>query len=550
MTGYLRVRGPGLGDALLWTAAWGLIMAVALWSRPHLPVDETRYLAVAWEMWLRQDWLVPHLNGEPYSHKPPLLFWLMNLGWALFGVNDWWPRLVAPAFGLGSLFLTARLARALWPAAPGAARLAPVVLVGALFWTLYTSLTMFDMLLAFFTLVGLLGLVRAGRAYGSGAAAWGGFALFGLGIGLGVLAKGPAILLHVLPAALAAPWWLPAVGAGAVPVPWRRWYGGVLGGVLLGAALSLVWAVSAGIAGGAEYREAIFWGQSAGRMVESFAHGRPWWWYLAVLPPLVLPWLIWPGLWRAAARYDGDGGGDGGLRLIAVWFGVSFVAFSLISGKQLHYLLPEFPALALVAARVLDRGVPTRRWDMAPAVVLFGLFGLVLVAAPLFADRLRLPHGIAPQGWWGLLVLAAAAAAWVARPVPVALRLAGLSVAAVVALHLALAPILWGVFDMGPAARQLARWEAQGYDLAHAAKYHGQFNFAGRLRRPIATIGLDRAETRAWLDTHPRAKVISYRAHRPTDAVPDLILPFRGRFLVVWDAALVRADPAIAARGT
>ena len=42
--------------------------------RPLLPVDETRYLTVAWEMWTSGSYIVPHLNGEPFSHKPPLLF--------------------------------------------------------------------------------------------------------------------------------------------------------------------------------------------------------------------------------------------------------------------------------------------------------------------------------------------------------------------------------------------------------------------------------------------------------------------------------------------
>ena len=37
------------------SAIWVLLMATALMTRPHLPVDETRYLAVAWEMWLRSD---------------------------------------------------------------------------------------------------------------------------------------------------------------------------------------------------------------------------------------------------------------------------------------------------------------------------------------------------------------------------------------------------------------------------------------------------------------------------------------------------------------
>ena len=71
----------------LWSGLWVVVMGTALATRPPLPVDETRYLAVAWDMWLDGNFLVPHLNFEPYSHKPPLLFWLINLGWGLFGVR-------------------------------------------------------------------------------------------------------------------------------------------------------------------------------------------------------------------------------------------------------------------------------------------------------------------------------------------------------------------------------------------------------------------------------------------------------------------------------
>ena len=96
--------------ALPWLAAWLLLVGLALGARPLTPVDETRYLAVAWEMWVSGDALVPHLNGEPYSHKPPLLFWLINLGWAVAGVSEWWARLVAPLCGLGALFAARALA--------------------------------------------------------------------------------------------------------------------------------------------------------------------------------------------------------------------------------------------------------------------------------------------------------------------------------------------------------------------------------------------------------------------------------------------------------
>ena len=88
----LRQTPVGIAAAL-----WLGVVAVALASRPVLPVDETRYLAVAWEMWSRGDFVLPTLNGEAYSHKPPLLYWIIHAGWAAFGVNEWWPHLVALA---------------------------------------------------------------------------------------------------------------------------------------------------------------------------------------------------------------------------------------------------------------------------------------------------------------------------------------------------------------------------------------------------------------------------------------------------------------------
>ena len=73
-----KIRVNADNYALLWTGLWIVMVATAIGFRPLLPVDETRYLAVAWEMWRDGNFLVPHLNGETYSHKPPLLFWLMH----------------------------------------------------------------------------------------------------------------------------------------------------------------------------------------------------------------------------------------------------------------------------------------------------------------------------------------------------------------------------------------------------------------------------------------------------------------------------------------
>ena len=40
-----------------------VFIAVNVSFRPILPIDETRYISVAWEMWLDKNWLVPHING-------------------------------------------------------------------------------------------------------------------------------------------------------------------------------------------------------------------------------------------------------------------------------------------------------------------------------------------------------------------------------------------------------------------------------------------------------------------------------------------------------
>ncbi|MBC7966093.1 MAG: glycosyltransferase family 39 protein, partial [Fuerstia sp.] len=69
---------------LLWTICLALLLVFsAVFSRPLLPPDETRYISVAWEAHVRGDYLVSHLNSETYAHKPPLLFWLINAVWSV-----------------------------------------------------------------------------------------------------------------------------------------------------------------------------------------------------------------------------------------------------------------------------------------------------------------------------------------------------------------------------------------------------------------------------------------------------------------------------------
>ena len=461
-----------------WVLLWLLFLAVSLYARPPIPVDETRYLSVAWEMWRSGHFLVPHINGEPYSHKPPLLFWLIHLVWWLFGVHEWTARLVPPLFGLGAIFLAQGLAIRLWPREPAVRNLVPFFLLGSFFWALFSTLTMFDMLVAFFSLLALHGLLLA-QAVGRALVGW---SLFALALALGMLAKGPVILVYVAGPALLAPLWQEGQ-----ETAWPAWYSGFLASVAVAAGLVLCWAVPAARAGGQEYGQAILFGQTAGRMVQSFAHQRAFWWYLAVLPLLMLPWTVcgclWQGLGRVLAARSPA------VRFCLAVLVPAFLALSLVSGKQVHYLLPLLPVFFLLLGRGLTLSAGGRGRGLVPLVLSFLLLGVTLPALPLLlrgGDGALLTRG---PGWLGLGPLLAALVLWSCRhagPAAQVRTIATVSVLLLVFFQLALRAPLRQLFDAGSIPARMRRVQERGHDIAvYPPRFADQFQFAGRLLGPL-----------------------------------------------------------------
>ncbi len=531
------------------TLLWLVVVVAALYARPLMPIDETRYVTVAWEMHLADHWLVPLLNGEAYHHKPPLLFWIIRLGWLVFGVTDVWARLVAPLFGAGALVLTAVLGRLLWPGEQGraAGNVAPLLLLTAAWWMLFATLTMFDLIMAFFALLGWIGLTLNLHYRRR----WLGIAITGLAIGLGVLGKGPVILVYILPPALLAPLWMRRE---AKP-NWLGWYAGVLLSLAIGAGIGLAWALPAAEAGGHAYKQALLWGQTAGRVRDSFAHRRPFWWYLPMLPLLLFPWSLWPPAWRALALWRRPA--EPGIRFGLVVSLTGLLMFSMISGKQPHYLLPLAPAFMLMVARSL-----TADWAMAPKArdawwlaAGFGLLALVALVFPyVLASQPRLAARLDVPDWAlenlievaALLLLGLLAALWLGRRNSLPASIGAMTVPATL---LFLAVHLFGfmparpAYDLIPAGMVIKRGHDEGRPVAYAGDYHGEYQFLGRLEKPLKEI--DYAAIPAWLAANPSGWVVARYREEHLDSAPKPVYAQqkRGRMVVIWDASAPPANP-------
>lgn len=506
--------------ANLTVAAVFLVAVAGVLLRPLAPIDETRYMDVAWEMWLRRDFILLTRNFDIYTQKPPLLFWSINLVWSLFGVSEFWARLVAPAYAVAGLFLTGVLADRLWNDDREIGARAKIAQSGLLIFAVAAGVTMFDAMLATTVVAGMAAVVLAACT-----GAWRWWVALGVAIGMGVLTKGPVVVLHVLPAALALPLWADRDW----PVTWRRTLAGTSVAVLTGLAVAGLWLLPALIAGGPEYREAVLWTQSAGRISDSFAHARPWWYFIAVLPLLGFPWFFVPAIWRTGR--ERKLWAEPGMRLALIWAGSALVAFSLISGKQIHYLVPELPAFALIVGRLSrDAGQFQLTWAAVPLAV---AATIAVAAAAGFIPMGRAEVILQPRSMllaWALLV---AAILWVAITLGGLRGGAFLTLATLVSVNLLIGLTdMRRIYDTHPIAEALAPYQDAGIATI-GRNYHAEFNFAGRFTRPVATLS-GTAATDAWIEEHPGGVIIGRPDRVSLPWRPHETILFRGSPYALW----------------
>jgi len=530
-----------------WLPLWAAVALLAIFSHGPMPLYSTRTLAVAWEMWNQGHWLVPHINGQPYSEKAPLLFWLIQGGWFAFGVNDVWPRVLEVLFGGVQLVLVSLLARRLFPDRPWMAKAAPWMLLAFGYAFLFGLQIMYDVLLAVWTLAALLCLTPKSQR---SEPRW---LLFGLCVGFGLLTKGPVMLLHIIFPWLLGPLWNDWAGQHRA-----RWYGRGVLALLLGGAMLLAWALPAGFSGGEAYRQRLFFTQTAGRVVDKLAEGKdlqnhaePIWFYLLWLPVMLFPFSGWPRMWLAVAGLRRPL--ESGLRFALCWLLPTFIALSLISGKQLYYPLPELGGIALLMAgaiAVLRERRPNLAYNGWLGTWPLGVGGIVFAAAlfmlPLLVAGNHL-HGewadaAAPYSRYFSVVFLLLGGLLLLRGRGELRRLAVAGLIGVLALNTLFTLTLWPRYDLRPTAHLLGAAEQANRAIAFLGNYEGQFHFEGRLTRPIEELLGNRVvQDQALQDfarAHPDGLVVVRVDQPDANAMRYALLvqPFRSSWLVVWPA--------------
>ena len=408
------MRGRLLPYLVLGAAALAVLLP-GIGSRDLWNPDEPRYAEVAREMLAPpmafEHFLVPRLNGETYTHKPPLHFWNIALFGALRGgVDEVAARLPSLLAGVGAVLVVFALACRLlgrttaWLAAP-------VFLTSALvMWN--ARVGQIDMTLTFLELLAILFWARGHFGAADGAtdrhAQWS--ARWSLGFfacaGLATLAKGPVGLIVPL---LAVTLFLACERdrAGFAKLRLGR-------GLLLWAAIVLAWFGPAVWLAGRSYLDALLVDQTLSRYAGGTYHPRPWHYYFQTLPGTFAPWsLLAPVAVHAAFRRSREEPGSRqarAVRFLLIWIASTFVFFSLSGGKRTVYLLALAAPLAMLTAYgvllVRDCWPRYRTAFLVSAATLPVLFGIVVAAVPAAARDL--PEGaVSASTILGLQILAA-----------------------------------------------------------------------------------------------------------------------------------------------
>ncbi len=348
---------------LLWGGAYAL--------RGYWEPDEARFVYVAREMATSGDWLVPHRHGLEYAHKPPLLFWLINLGEMVFP-KPFGSRLPSLLGVLLSLWAVSGIAR-LWSGRHAALRSVLVLSSALMFWRT-CGMGQTDGLLLGLEMAALYQLLKNDHTTPT-KMPWSAFLI----LGLAVLTKGPVGLLIPLGIYLSIRYSVKQ------ETHLRVKHLGL--GILIALAIPALWIGGCWLSGASsDYLNELLFTQNVSRAAGELGHRQPIFYFLFHTPLAFMPWTLFlPAAYLTLRKRD-----PLLLRKLVGWALFVVIFFSIPSSKRNIYIMGALPAMALAIALAWDE-IEQRRSLRIIAVTLFSLATIALAALSSVIVAGRLP---------------------------------------------------------------------------------------------------------------------------------------------------------------
>ncbi len=337
---WLRFVLIALGAAILYLPGLG---RPALWEP-----DEGRYGEIAREMVATGDYVTPRDDNQRYFEKPPLVYWAEAESIKIFGANEFAVRLPAALFSVGQVVVTAAIAEAMLGA--GAAILAAMTLALSPLFFGFARFNTLDPALAFFLTAAIGAFYAAARAPTFDtrlARSW--MMVAAAMLALGTLAKGPVAL--ILGGAVALCWIVIEKRAREIrKMP-------LVACAIIYLVIVVPWFVLAELRNPGFLRF-FFVHEHLQRYVSSSEHGWGPWFFIPILIGGAWPWIFFAPAGFLAMYSTSAPASDrrpSEAKLLAIWFVVIFVFFSIPRSKLGSYILPAIPPLAIGAGYGLYR---------------------------------------------------------------------------------------------------------------------------------------------------------------------------------------------------
>lgn len=331
--------------------------------------NEFFYAESARTMIERGDWLTPFYRGAPRLNKPILFYWLILLSYSLGDATLYAARLCSVGFGVVGVVLTYLCGDALFDRKSGL--VAALIVLASWGYLIHARYAMPDMALTAFITLTMYASIRL--VHDSASPQKWRFAFY-VAMGLATLTKGPPALLPLLITATFLIWTRqPHKLSGLVsPMGW-------------GLYLIIVapWFVYIGVQHGSAWLS-IARAEVVARSVGQLGDAEPFWYFVPLVAGYFFPWaillpaMVWHYRWWQVGTPQAPHAG----RLILCWFGVIFIVFSIIRGKNPQYILPVAIPLALLVGHTWVRFL-TPRAEALPRGLRWSFYGVSSLNAVL-----------------------------------------------------------------------------------------------------------------------------------------------------------------------